>query len=83
MLDAHGTRVATEAVHRRASWSKSYPYEYGIDFGGVTRQGRYRLALAGTSVRSPMFGVVRAPQLWSRVLRYGVKFDQVQRDGRA
>jgi hypothetical protein len=82
VLDAHGTLVATAAAHRRASWSKSYPYEYGIDFGGVTRPGRYRLALAGTSVRSPMFGVVRAPQLWSRVLRFGVRFDQVQRDGR-
>ncbi len=83
VLDAHGTRVATETVHRRTSWSTSYPYEYGIDFGGVTRPGRYRLALAGTSVRSPMFAVVRAPQLWSRVLRYGVRFDQVQRDGTA
>ena len=82
VLDAHGTRVATAAAHRRASWSRTYRYEYGIDFAGVTRPGRYRLELAGTSVRSPMFGVVGAPQLWSRVLRFGVRFDQAQRDGR-
>jgi endoglucanase len=77
VLNAHGTRVATAAASRRASWSTSYPDEYGIDFGGVTRPGRYRLAVAGTSVRSPIFSVVRAPQLWSRVLRLGVRFDQV------
>jgi hypothetical protein len=83
VLDVHGHRVATASVHRRASWSRAYPAEYGVNFAGLTRPGRYRLALAGTSVRSPVFDVVRAPRLWTRVLRYGVRFDEVQRDGSA
>src|ERR1700750_615460 len=47
VVDVHGHRVAAARLHRRASWSRSYPAEYGVSFGQVTRPGRYRLVLAG------------------------------------
>lgn len=78
-----GHRVLTATVHRRRSWSNDYPFIYGVHFDGVRRTGRYRLLLGGFAVRSPVFRVTTAAAVWTRILRYGVRFDQVQRDGAA
>ena len=81
VLDQHGRRVAIASLSRRGSWSTSYAAVYAVRFTALTRPGRYRLALAGTAVRSPLFSVTDAERLWMRVLRYGVRFVQAQRDG--
>ncbi|HEY2298439.1 MAG TPA: glycoside hydrolase family 9 protein [Jatrophihabitans sp.] len=82
VLDGAGHRVATARLTRRSAWSKAYPYIYQATFSALTRSGHYRLALAGTGVRSPRFAVTSAAGIWTRVLHYGVRFDQVQRDGK-
>ncbi len=82
VLDSHGHRVATATLHRRAAWSKAYPAIYGVTFTRLAAAGRYRLALVGTPVRSPRFSVTTARPMWTRVLKYGIRFDQLQRDGR-
>jgi endoglucanase len=81
VLDSAGRRVQTATVHRRRGWSKTYPAVYGVRFGALSRPGRYRLALAGTRVRSPRFSVISSGALWTQVLRDGIRFYQVQRDG--
>jgi endoglucanase len=81
VVNPSGDRVATATVTQRAAWSAAYPFVYGVEFGSYTHPGTYRLLLAGTSVRSPEFVIGSAQTLWSRVLRDGVRFDQVQRDG--
>ena len=81
VLDRSGARVATATVHDRAGWSAAYPHVFGVDFSTFADPGTYRLALRGTSVRSVPFVIGSAHVLWSRVLNYGVRFDQLQRDG--
>ncbi|MDT7573879.1 MAG: endoglucanase [Pseudonocardiales bacterium] len=81
VVDGSGSRVARALIHERAAWSSAYPHVYGLDFRSFTRPGTYRLALAGTSVRSPQFPIEAPDALWSRVLHYGVRFDELQRDG--
>ena len=81
VLDAHGKRVANATLRKRPAWSKTYRYVYGVDFSSLHKAGSYRLAVVGTSARSLPFAVTSRAALWSKVLRYGVRFDQVQRDG--
>jgi hypothetical protein len=83
VLNRAGHRVFTATVHRRQPWSSDYRFIYGLHFDAVRHAGRYRLALAGTTVRSPAFRITGAAGVWTRILRYGVHFDQVQRDGAA
>src|SRR6478752_5552914 len=64
VLNRDGDRVATATVRRRVGWSRSYPAVFGVDFASVNRPGRYRLALSGTSVRSPEFSVLPTGRLW-------------------
>ena len=81
--DRHGKQVGTATVRRDGSWSSAYPDVYRVSFSWLHRAGRYRLALAGTAVRSPWFRVTTRRALWSPVLRDGVRFFEAQRDGRS
>lgn len=81
VVDSHGRRVAGATLTRRAAWSRSFPDVYRVDFSSLTRTGRYSLVLRGTGVRSLTFPVLTAAGLWEPVLRKGVAFDRLQRDG--
>jgi endoglucanase len=81
VVNPSGDRVATATVQPRSSWSARYPHVYGVDFSSFAQPGTYRLLLDVTSTRSAPFVIGSAQALWSRVLNYGVRFDQLQRDG--
>src|SRR3954468_11602296 len=81
VVNPSGDRVATATVQPRSSWSARYPHVYGVDFSSFAQPGTYRLLLGVTSTRSAPFVIGSAQALWSRVLNYGVRFDQLQRDG--
>src|SRR4051812_27252477 len=81
VVDPSGDRVATATAQPRSSWSARYPHVYGVDFSSFAQPGMYRLLLGVTSTRSAPFTIGSAQALWSRVLNYGVRFDQLQRDG--
>ncbi len=81
VLDRSGRRVTSAEATLRGRWSARYPDVYTVDLSRLRRDGRYHLRLRGTPVVSVDFPVGSAAQLWAPVLRYGVSFDQVQRDG--
>ena len=63
-------------------WNAHYPAVYRLGFSALTTAGRYRVVVAGgVAAASPWFRVLRAGGLFGTWLRYGVRFDQVQRDG--
>ena len=50
---------------------------------GLTKPGRYHLEVTGdVTASSPPFRIGSATGLYGKLLRYGVRFDQVQRDGK-
>lgn len=83
VLDGTGRSVARGSLSRRAVWSSRFPYVYSVDFSRLSRAGSYHLQVRGTAVRSPNFPVLSAARLWGPILRKGVTFDQLQRDGRS
>jgi len=55
---------------------------YDITFNGLNALGTYHLALHGdASAQSPSFAIQSAASLYGQVVRDGVNFFQVQRDG--
>jgi endoglucanase len=63
-------------------WSDRFPYVYRLDLSSLHDQGHFHLRLlGGVRVSSPRFRVFGANRLYGRLIRYGVAFDQVQRDG--
>ena len=86
VVDARGRtrlrgRVPARSVGR---WNANYPAVYRLGFGRLRTPGRYRVVVAGTvRTASPWFRVLRPSGLFGTWLRYGVRFDQVQRDGAA
>jgi endoglucanase len=64
------------------SWSGGFPYVYRLDLSRLRRAGRYVVRTQGAvAVVSPTFRIATADRLYGRLLRYGVAFDQNQRDG--
>jgi endoglucanase len=64
------------------SWGSRFPYVYRLDLSGLRTKGRYRVVASGSAtVSSKHFRVASAQDLYGPVLRYGVAFDQNQRDG--
>jgi endoglucanase len=82
LVDAGGhTVLTTSAVTATGSWNQAYPDVYRLSFGELRTPGRYRLRSTGPAAASPWFTVSAAPDVYSTMLRDGVSFDQVQRDG--
>jgi endoglucanase len=64
------------------SWSKRFPAVYRIDLQALHARGRYRVSTqGGVTATSPWFRVLGAGAVYGQLLRDGVSFDQVQRDG--
>lgn len=73
-------KVPTASVRH---WNGHYRAVYRLSFSTLTAPGDYRLKVRGdTRAVSPPFRVEGAGRLYGELLRYGVDFDQVQRDGR-
>ena len=82
--DEHGRVVLRGTVPGTevGSWSGRFPYVYRLDLSGVRTKGRFLVQTHGAvRVHSPVFRIGTAEQLYGRVLRYGIAFDQNQRDG--
>ena len=63
------------------SWNKNFRAVYDVDFSSLRRPGNYQLASSGFATRSPGFRIARVDKIYGTLLRYGILFDQVQRDG--
>ncbi len=86
VVNSHGDPVLHGRVPDRRIdlWNGHYRAVYLLSFSRLTTPGRYRLQVAGdVTASSPSFRVGSASALYGTLLRYGVRFDQVQRDGRA
>jgi endoglucanase len=84
VVDATGTVVLHGKVPSASTgrWNAHYKAVYNLSFSRLTTPGRYRLVTRGAAAaRSPFFRIAPANALYGKLLRYGVKFDQVQRDG--
>ncbi|MDQ1465315.1 MAG: endoglucanase, partial [Actinomycetota bacterium] len=66
----------------RGPWNANYPDVYDITFSGLTKLGTYHLHVHGdVTAASPSFEVETASDLFGQLLKDGVNFFQVQRDG--
>jgi hypothetical protein len=64
------------------SWSSRFPAVYRLDLSALHRKGRYTVRTRGSvRVESPQFRIASAERLYAPMVRYGVAFDQNQRDG--
>ena len=83
IANAHGHIVGYAVVTTGPTkWNAAYPAVYRLDLTAVTAAGRYQLRLTSPArASSPWFRVTPSPDVYSTLLRYGVSFDQVQRDG--
>jgi endoglucanase len=84
VLDRHHAVVLRGTVPRTplGSWSSRFPAVYSLDLSALHRKGRYTVRTDGAvRVRSPEFRIASAEQLYTRMVRFGVAFDQNQRDG--
>jgi endoglucanase len=86
VVDAAGHAVLSGPVGAtsRGSWNATYPAVYPIDVSALDRPGTYRIRVGGgASAVSPSFRVQPAADLYGRLVRDGVTFFQMQRDGRS
>jgi endoglucanase len=84
VVDAQGNTVFTGAVGAtsRGSWNAVYPDVYPMTFTGLHAPGRYHIVVTGAAHgTSPSFRIESPDALYGSVLRDGVAFFQVQRDG--
>lgn len=83
VVDAHGRVV----LHGRTPatpegrWNRRYHAVYDLGFSRLSDAGRYRIVVRGLGARSPWFRVAGPDTVYGTLLRDGVRFDQVQRDG--
>jgi endoglucanase len=84
VLDTHGAVAASGTVSStsRGRWSAAYPDVYPFRFTSLTTAGRYRISVSGpVTATSPTFRIEGSKALYGRMVRQGVSFFQVQRDG--
>jgi endoglucanase len=84
VLDRHHTVVLRGTVPRTpvGAWSSRFPAVYRLDLSALHEKGHYTVRTHGAvRVTSPAFRVVPATRLYAPMVRYGVAFDQNQRDG--
>jgi endoglucanase len=66
----------------RGSWNATYTHTYAVTFSGLRTAGSYRLVVHTTPVVRATVRIRTIQSLYAQVLGDGVKFDQVQRDGK-
>jgi Glycosyl hydrolase family 9/Cellulase N-terminal ig-like domain len=84
VVDAHGETVLRGRVPAKpvGKWNRNYHAVYDLAFTRLDKPGRYRIRVhGGTTARSPLFRVAGRAAIYGTLLRDGVRFDQVQRDG--
>ena len=82
--DKHGRVVLRGTVPSSpaGTWNRAFPYVYSLDLSRLRSTGRFYLETEGAvHVHAPGFRVENPTQLYRRLFRYGVYFDQNQRDG--
>jgi endoglucanase len=68
--------------HPVGAWNSHYKAVYDLSFSRLTKPGTYRVIAKGDAeARSPRFRIAGGKAVYGTLLRNGVKFDQVQRDG--
>jgi glycosyl hydrolase family 9/cellulase-like Ig domain-containing protein len=82
-LRRHGRVVLAGRVARtdRGAWNATYAHTYAVRFGSVHRAGSYLLVVHTTPAVRAHVRIRSIGSLYRQVLGYGVRFDQVQRDG--
>lgn len=78
----HVVQRGTVSRHDRGSWNASYRHTYAVRFSALHRPGHYRLVVHSTPRVSQPIRVRSLSSLYRTVLKDGVKFYQVQRDGK-
>ena len=64
------------------TWNDRYDAVYDLDFTSLRKPGCYRLVVGGdVEARSPYFRIAGSGASYGTLLRNGVLFDQMQRDG--
>jgi endoglucanase len=83
-IKRHGRVVRAGHVSSidRGAWNATYAYTYAITFSGLRAAGSYRLVVHTSPVVRATIRIRTIGSLYAQVLGYGVKFDQVQRDGK-
>ncbi len=84
VINAAGKTVYSGAVGgtNRGAWNAAYPDVYPLTFTGLHAAGAYHITVTGTAHgTSPSFRIESASAMFSSVVRDGVAFFQVQRDG--
>ena len=83
LVDTAGRTVLSfSTATASGGWNQAYPDVYRLSFGQLRTPGRYRLRVSDPAAAvSPWFTVSAEPDVYSTMLRDGVSFDQVQRDG--
>jgi hypothetical protein len=66
----------------RGAWNRTYRHTYAIGFTSVHRSGRYRLVVHSVPRVAATIRIRVLPRLYRHVLLDGVRFYEVQRDGR-
>jgi endoglucanase len=82
VVDAHGRTALRGRAHRVGRWNRNYHGVYDVAFTRLREPGRYRIVVRGNAhAVSPAFRVATRKAIYGALLRNGVRFDQVQRDG--
>jgi hypothetical protein len=84
VLDRHHAVVLRGPVPGTpvGAWGSRFPAVYTLDLSALHRKGRYTLRTqGGVRVQSPEFRIASAGRLYAPMVRFGVAFDQNQRDG--
>jgi len=64
------------------SWSRTFPFVYGLDFGSVTAPGTYSITVPGpVPATSPAFGIDTGQNVYDEALANALSFFQTERDG--
>lgn len=66
----------------RGAWNATYRHTYAVSFTGLHKAGRYRLVVRTRPVVRVTIRIRTLDSIYREVLRDGLKFDQLQRDGR-
>jgi endoglucanase len=80
--NGHVVRTGTVSKTDRGSWNSTYQHTYAVTFTGLRKAGSYRLVVHSTPQVSAKIRVATIASIYRTVLIDGVKFDQVQRDGK-
>lgn len=84
VVDSVGDTVASGTVGStsRGRWSATFPDVYPLNFSSLDARGEYTIQVTGpVEATSPPFRITSRSTLNGGIVRKGVKFFQVQRDG--